>query len=171
MISKAFIVLGMGRSATSLIGKGLNLSGVDIGKKLLGKKKGNVWGHWEDLEFTRLNTKILSACGGSWYKPPGEKIILKKGKIFEDEIKNLIDRRKQKPLWGFKDPRTTLTIKLYLPYLNNIDVHFICCFRSLSQVAKSLNRRDGSNIKESINVAKIYNKRLLSFMAWWLNRE
>ena len=36
MISKAFIVLGMGRSATSLIGKGLNLSGVDIGKKLLG---------------------------------------------------------------------------------------------------------------------------------------
>jgi len=167
MTSKAFIVLGMHRSATSLMGKGLFLSGVDIGEKLIGKKKGNMKGHWEDKEFVILNDKILKAAGGAWNNPPDEKSILEKGKQFNEEIKNIITKKKIKEIWGFKDPRTTLTIKLYLPYLKDVDVHFFCCFRKPIKVAESLKVRDGTKIKNSINLAKIYNDRLLSFMEWW----
>lgn len=169
MTSKAFIVLGMGRSATSLMGKGLYSAGVDIGDKLVGKKRGNEKGHWEDLEIVQLNDKILSAAGGAWNNPPEEDMILENGQLFKKDIKRLMLERKKKDLWGFKDPRTTLTIKLFLPYLKDVDVHFFCCFRKPRKVAESLKVRDGAKISNSMKLAKIYNDRLLSFMAWWLN--
>ena len=168
-MSKVFIVLGMGRSATSLIGKGLSKAGVDIGDKLIGAKKGNEWGHWEDIDFVKLNDKILDSAGGSWDNPPNEKQILKQRKKFSTEIQELINKKKG-DFWGFKDPRTTLTIKLYLPYLKDYDIHFVCCFRKPTEVAKSLEKRDGRKTKESIRISKIYNDRLIRFISWWLER-
>lgn len=115
--TKTFVILGMHRSATSLIAGALNNFGVNMGEKLLGGRG-------------------------------------------DPKIKSLIERKKG--LWGWKDPRTTLTIKLYLPYLKN--PHFICCFREPIEVAKSLYRRQKMPIKKGLKLAKIYNKRLLKFL-------
>ena len=160
-MSKAFIVLGMHRSATSLSAAGLKKAGVNIGKQLLPGIRGNPKGHFENIEFIYLNDKILKAAGGDWYIPPKEKDILALADSFKDEIQKIINRNKSE-LWGWKDPRTTLTIRLYLPYLEN--PHFIVNFREPLKVAKSLRKRDGFPIGFGLNLAREYNKRLLSFL-------
>lgn len=158
--TKTFIVLGMHRSATSLVAGALRNFGVDMGKELLGGKNSKISPHFEDMDFLRLNEQILRAAGGSWDNPPSEKKILSLKEKFASEIKSLIENKTG--LWGWKDPRTTLTIKLYLPYLKN--PHFICCFREPLEVAKSLYRRQKMPIKKGLKLAKIYNKRLLGFL-------
>ena len=161
-MSKAFIVLGMHRSATSLTAGGLNSMGVDIGSYILPPDIGNEKGHFENEEFMYLNELMLRAAGGSWDDPPPEEKILEMGPMFKYEITHLIERSKS-DLWGWKDPRTTLTIKNYMPYLEN--PHFIVNFRNPMDVAKSLKARDGMSIASGLDLARVYNERLLSFLS------
>jgi len=160
-MSKCIIVLGMHRSATSLCAGGLKKANVKMGNNLLGADSSNIFGHFEDIDFMNLNKKILAAAGGSWDLPPPENTILNIGKRLAPEIKSLVDRKKSK-LWGWKDPRTTLTVKLYLPYIEN--PHFFCCFRDPMEVAKSLAARNGFPIPKGLELAEIYNRRLLCFL-------
>ena len=163
---KTFIVLGMHRSATSLIAKGLYDNEVSIGDKLIGPHPSNPYGHWEDIDFVRLNDEILSASGGSWDKPPEEKSIIEVSSLFEGKIEKLIKEKQKEPFWGWKDPRTTLTIRLYLKYLE--DPHFIVCFRDPAEVARSLARRDKWITRgRALELARIYNERLLRFLQEW----
>lgn len=165
---KTIIVLGMHRSATSLIAKGLsreiNMGGLNMLKVPLFD---NPKGHWEDRRFIALNDRILNSAGGSWDNPPDESEIVRAGYAYKDDIRGLIqacehDSRK-KGLWGWKDPRTTLTIRLYAPYLQN--PHYVCCFRDPYEVSQSLQRRNRFTLEKGINLTKIYNRRLLSFIA------
>ena len=65
-------------------------------------------------------------------------------------------------IWGFKDPRTTLTVPLYLPHLTQ--PHFICCFRQPEEVARSLQRRNRFSLDKGRRLAAIYHQRLLRFL-------
>lgn len=156
-----YIILGMHRSATSFIGKALKDQGVNMGEKLLGPSKGNLQGHFENRRFLELNKKILKEAGGSWDNPPPEGAIIKAGRKFQNEIKEIV-RQEQRKLWGWKDPRTTLTIRLYMPYLEN--PYFIVCFRNPYEVAKSLQKRNGFSLEKGLALATIYNERLLNFL-------
>jgi len=149
--TKTFIVLGMHRSATSLVAGALHNFGVNMGKELMS---------FEDIDFFRLNEEILKEAGGSWQNPPPEKKILALAKKFAPKIKKLVENKSG--LWDFKDPRTILTIKLYLPYLKN--PHFICCFGEPLEIARSLYKRQKMPIKKGLKLAEIYNKRLLNFL-------
>jgi len=163
---KTFIVLGMHRSATSLVAKGLYESGVHIGDRLIGADISNPYGHYEDMDFVSLNEKILNNAKGSWNKPPTEESILGLADIWRHEIKELVEEKQMESLWGWKDPRTILTIRLFLPYLTN--PHFIVCFRDPREVAKSLAKRDRHiTRKAGLVLAKIYNDRLLRFLSEW----
>lgn len=165
-MSKVFIVLGMHRSATSLAAKGLIKSGIYMGKQLLPANKDNSYGYWEDVDFITMNTAILKKAGGSWENPPSEENIINAGKFFKREIKELIRiKSKGKEFWGWKDPRTTLTIKCYLKYLEN--PHFIVCFRETEKIAESLRKRNHFSKKKCIELANEYNLRLLSFIKEW----
>ncbi len=168
MEPKTIVVLGMHRSATSLIAKGLNDAGVAMGDDLLSAQASNPWGHFEDIEFIALNEAILRAAGGSWDNPPPEQAILDQARRYDSSIKALVRANDGNvdpdyPIWGWKDPRTTLTIRLYVKHL--INPHFIACFRNPYDVAKSLNRRDGKPMNEGFNLAKEYNRRLISFLS------
>ena len=136
---KAFVILGMHRSATSLVAGGLNKFGVNMGSNFIKSDRGNPMGYWENKKFRILNGEILHRAGGSWDNPPPRDKILALKNEFAPRIKDLI-KESELPLWGWKDPRTILTIELYLPYLKN--PHFICCFRDPMEVAKSLQRRN-----------------------------
>jgi len=165
---KTFVVLGMHRSATSLAAKGLARSGIHMGDSLLGVAPSNPYGHWEDVDFVRLNDRLLKAAGGSWNHPPPEEQILslKDEKGWDGEIERLVRRKRREPFWGWKDPRTVLTIRLYLSYLEG--PHFIACFREPEEVAKSLARREREMTKgQCLSLAEIYNERLLRFLSEW----
>ena len=161
---KTFVVLGMHRSATSLVAKAVNAEvGFNGASEHL--TKGNPMGQWETSEIRGLNEEILKAAGGGWNNPPDESAILQQTQL-NGRIETLIRKlSKGQEFWGWKDPRTTLTIRLYLPYLEN--PHFICCFREPMEVAESLKRRDGMAIKKGLELAKVYNSRLLKFISDW----
>lgn len=157
---KTFVVLGMHRSGTSLIAKGMDEI-VDMGVETVHCTPANPRGHWENWVMVRLNDSILYAAGGSWDEPPPEKRILdtinlpdiKQG--LQDVVKRFSEGRE---LWGWKDPRTTLTIRLFLPYLTN--PHIICCFREPAQIAKSLHERQKFPYNKGLRLCQEYNRRM-----------
>lgn len=159
--NKTFIVFGMGRSATSLIAESLHKNGVHMGERLMPGGKGNPQGHYEDLDFVELNDEILKRCGGSADNPPSQEVI-NNNKSFDDKAKSLVLSKDNKPLWGWKDPRTAATIK---KYINNLkDPILICPFRDPLKVGESLNAIDGVSVEEGVKLAKDYNKRVIEFL-------
>ena len=158
--SKAVIVLGMHRSGTSMVAGVLSKLGVNMGQTLVGKSWSNPLGHFEDRDFVELNNRILEAAGGSWSAPPTEGAIRDQERSFTEDIKDIIGK-KESNIWGWKDPRTCLTIALYLPYLTN--PYFIVCHRNYHAIAESLRRRNGMKIEKGVKLAEIYEERIESF--------
>lgn len=164
-MGRCFIVLGMHRSATSLIAKGLVQAGVNMGDVLMQADAANPHGYWEDTEFVNLNKAILAAAGGDWLNIPPEKNILalNKDKEITRWIKKIVGKKNKVPLWGWKDPRTTLTIKLFRPFLP--EHFFFVCFRNPADVAASLHIRNNLLPEVGIKIAQEYNRRLLNFLS------
>jgi len=158
-VKATIIALGMHRSFTSLTAKGLTLAGVHMGRRLLGPGRGNEHGHFEDVEFIRLNDRILRLAGGAWNDPPTYERIIGAGQILATDIEQLVRRAEVPPLWGWKDPRTTLTVECYLPHVKNPVL--VPNFRSPADVAQSLLRRDGMPVDLGTRLAAEYNRRLL----------
>ena len=165
-LMKTFIVLGMHRSATSLVAKSLHHE-ISMGERLLPAiPNDNPLGYYEDIEFIQLNDKILRKAGGDWRNPPSEEKILQVADRFDSRIRSILQERYSYGVnWGWKDPRTVLTIRLYLPYL--INPHFISCLRDPQEVAASLVRRDSIFFtqEKAVALANEYNQRLLKFLA------
>lgn len=126
---KTYIVTGCHNSATSLLSLGLARCGINIGQHLMPQV-------FEDWEFVQLNNSILLEAGGAWNNPPPEDAILAVGA--EQRIAALVAERADIAAWAFKDPRTALTGKLYLPHLDRRDVYLFCAFRKPQRVVDSL---------------------------------
>jgi len=130
---KFYMVVGCPKSATSLIANGLRLQGADMGESVRSRNAS------ECGEVVQLNAEILRAATtstkapGHVIDPPDEDEILNLN--FTEKIKAYIKSRKGK-MWGFKDPRASLTGKLFFPYLDG-DVYLFWCFRKPRKVKKS----------------------------------
>ena len=155
MASKTIVVLGMHRSATSLVANGLHKAGVDMGKNLMPAGPATPQGFYEDMDFVLLNDLILDASGGDWANPPKEL-----SDKYDNKINELI---RYGTLWGWKDPRTTLTIEKYYDKLE--DPILVCNFRKPELVADSLIRRgDKMSRAKAEKLARTYNKKLIKFL-------
>jgi len=169
---KTVVVLGMHRSATSLVAKAL-AGEIHMGDDLLPPTWDNPHGHWENRRFVDLNDRIIKAAGGTWRAPPSIASINEVAPQFDEEIKTTLAEEGQgRDLWGWKDPRTTLTVRLYVPHL--VNPHFVACFRDPREVAASLAMRSKGNFDTSpmspqlaLQVARVYNHRLVGFLSEW----
>ena len=163
-MSRCYIVLGMHRSATSMIARQLNDSGILMGETFLQPDSGNPLGYYEDIDFVNLNKQILIQAGGDWVNvPPETKILqLRQDKSLMRRIEHLVKTKSKAATWGWKDPRTVLTIRLYLPYLP--EHYFVTCLRDPYDVALSLQKRNQFDINLGMSLATEYNKRLINFM-------
>jgi len=150
----------MHKSGTSMVAGVLEKLGVNIGKELLSPHWSNPLGHFENVKFVNLNERILKEAKGSWSEPPKEEYILSLKEKFSEEIQKLIEKEESK-IWGWKDPRTSLTIELYLPYLKN--PYFFVCHRNIKAIAEELKERDNMEIVKGENLAKLYEKRINDF--------
>jgi len=132
---KLFIVLGMHRSGTSALGNALRDSGVDMGKP---SHDGS-----ESEDFVSLNGKILTHAGGDWKNPPSKKAIMATAQKLGGSIKRVIAKNKNDEAWGFKDPRSTLTIEALIPHVETLTDDYViyACFRKPEHVAQSLENR------------------------------
>lgn len=126
-------VLGMGRSGTSLTARILNLLGVDLGpaEGLIPATPRNPKGFWERRAIFELNDAVLSALGGDYENPPPLRPGWQRSRALEpleQRARELIDECfGDSPLWGFKDPRTSLT----LPFWRRVIPHmrYVICMR------------------------------------------
>lgn len=163
MSIRTFIVLGMHRSSTSAIAKGMASQNIHMGEDPDHAHFQHYQILAEDPDFTRMNNRIMYACGSyEWYKPPPVEKVREVGKEMFDELRDFIKSKERAPFWGWKDPRTCLTIDAWLPHLT--DPHFIVCIRNPLGVAKSLRKRNGFSIEQGIELAKTYNQRILYFL-------
>jgi hypothetical protein len=139
-------ILGMHRSGTSLVSRMLNVLGLELGPQehLMRPSSANPSGHWENLPIAELNEEILLRLGGSWAKPPE----LVPGWEDKPELDDLRQQARElieadfsgHDLWGFKDPRASLTAPFWQRVLP--PMRYIVCLRNPLDVAASLHARE-----------------------------
>ena len=162
--NQCLVITGMHRSGTSLTTSLLQNAGVDIGDRLMGATEWNPKGFFEDWDFVELHQAILSSQGiasEGWSK---EKSVEVQGQYLAT-AQNLIVARKNKSIWGWKDPRTTLFLNFWLKLIP--EAKFIFIFRSPWEVIDSLFRRGDIIFDTNPNFAveqwSIYNQAILDF--------
>ena len=162
-----FIVLGLHRSGTSLVANVLRCLNVKMGDRFPRTNRHNPRGYWEDTDFIRLNVRILKRAEGKWSNPPAYEDILEAGQYYQDAIQALLQQKAEGALavkwqrWGWKDPRTCLTIAAY--QLEN--PYYVVVQRKRSDIIQSLVRRHrGSRWKKWAVMTDTYQERLDSFL-------
>ncbi len=166
--NKVICILGMHRSGTSMISRILNIQGLSLGDEselMTRKVSANEKGHWENNVVMKINKEILNMFNGSWDNPPifpknwedDEKLdeLYKKAHDFVNEM-NLVEG-----MWGFKEPRTCLT----LPFWQNVipNIKYVIPVRFPSEVASSLNKRNNISISSGILLYLIYWRSILKY--------
>src|SRR3954454_7745401 len=122
MSAQTVVVLGPSRSGTSAVGRVLNLLGVDLGPedRLLAAIPGvNPKGFFEHRDVVGLNDEILRRLSGDWLSPP-ELIAGWEHDAALDDLRSQAHELLQNTfgasaLWGFKDPRASLTLPFWRP--------------------------------------------------------
>jgi len=151
-LNKTFVILACHRSASSLVAKALHEAGVHMGDDLLSGLPDNPEGHFEDMDFLRRNVELLD--GNIWNDVDRPLLDLDAG--------DLIRAKDNKPLWGWKDPRTVLTIDKYYDHLE--DPVLVGLFRKPEHVASSMARRGDISEDEALELAKAYNRKIIAFL-------
>ena len=161
------IVIGMHRSGTSMITRMLRRLGLFLGKKCDP--------HHESEFFLELNQWLLQQCGGAWDHPkPIDDLINHPmaQTLYTDYLRHMLWTRGRirflgwreafrgrNPLnmekqWGWKDPRNTFTLPLWLDIFP--DAKIIHIYRHGLDVARSLQKREREQVRTS---AKLHERR------------
>jgi hypothetical protein len=148
----------MHRSGTSCLAGSLQERGLFLGQ-VHESNPYNRKGNRENQTIMDMNDEILLYNNAAWNRPPTRKLIwndvhsrIREHIISEFNAVNSI-------FWGFKDPRTLLTLNFWLSGLN--EWKFIGAVRHPILVAKSLQSRNGYEINQGLELWLAYNMRLL----------
>ncbi|MEN9935001.1 MAG: hypothetical protein RLZZ387_1580 [Chloroflexota bacterium] len=162
-MSDALIITGMHRSGTSLLASLIQRGGVHIGDRLLPALPDNPHGFFEDEDFVLFHGEMLVRRGGG----------VMVGRTFaaavtEPEVARaaeLIAARAHLPLWGWKDPRTSLFLDLWHGLLP--EARYLFVYRNPLDVLLSLVRRREpfmAGLLEAVEAWYAYNARVLQFV-------
>jgi len=154
--SKLIVVLGMHRSGTSAITRGLQVMGVRLGDRLMLAVEGNnSKGFWEDIDLNVLNIEMLSAIDSDWhYLAPIEnrdvKTLCTQG-YFLRATELLQQKISISPIFGFKDPRVAKLLLFWKEVFSHcqFDIIYVMTLRHPLSVVKSLAKRDGMEKERS----------------------
>jgi len=142
-------IVGMHRSGTSMVAHLLHRCGVYLGEEAdLGPPApDNAQGFSENRHFVEINEQLLSRFDGGWDAPPLFPIDWANRPDLSDlrqEAQAQIERMAGHGAWGWKDPRTTLTLPFWRSLLPELQV--LVCVRHPLDVARSLNRRNNTSV-------------------------
>mgnify|MGYP006290474083 CR=1 FL=1 len=84
--TKEVIILGLGRTGTSMVAGILEKLGIDMGTNYKKKNDSNPLGYFENVEFLEINKQILKKAGGSHDNPPEFGNFLIKNTFFVDGL-------------------------------------------------------------------------------------
>lgn len=156
------VIAGMHRSGTSFVSSILKEAGLHVGERLSPGEAGNTKGFFENTDFVHLHARILKQSGfNSWSL---ERIT----SISDDmraELEETVRANAQDGPWGWKDPRTTLFLDLWMALLP--DVKYLFVYRSPWEVIDSLYRRGDKTFQAdpilALQVWEHYNQLSLEF--------
>ncbi len=159
----AICIAGAHRSGTSMVTRLLHCCGLELGPKseLMPPQADNPEGFWEHLGFVALNDELLNELGGAWDLPPkaNEDFITARLDPLRLKARLLIEKFDSSSVWGWKDPRNSLTLPFWqqlLPRLKTIVV-----VRNPLEVAHSMKERNGSSYSFGLRLWEIYNRRAI----------
>jgi O-antigen biosynthesis protein len=141
----------------------LHACGLYLGSKneLMPAQADNPDGFWEHLGFVALNDELLSALGGAWDLPPkvDEDLSDRRLDPLRMKARMLIERFGSTNLWGWKDPRNSLTLPFWQELLPGLKTLVIV--RNPLEVAHSMRERNGTSYSLGLRLWEIYNRRLM----------
>lgn len=151
------LVLGMHRSGTSLCSHILSSLGVNMTDQIAGPNNpgdpdpSNGRGHWERWAIVEFHERLLSLLKRNYHGPfhdlPFPVAWWADPRVVQvrREIVAAVETQLSETLFGFKDPRTIRFLPIWLQIFAelNLEPRFVLCLRSPSQVARSLQVRDG----------------------------
>jgi len=178
------IIGGMHRSGTTLTARWLHQCGLYVGDDLLTSKFSHAnpdGNHYEDRAFLKLHRQILLSNGlNAEGYITNENIQI--APQYRAQAEALIASRQIYEQWGWKEPRTSLFMDFWQPYLP--DVYALMVYRPYTRVADSLLRRKlehprrvrrwfyrmvyhnrAAHVAHFICVWRRYNRDLLTFAA------
>ncbi|MGY2137200.1 glycoside hydrolase family 99-like domain-containing protein [Pseudomonas reactans] len=143
------VVLGMHRSGTSSLTRGLSVLGVDLGASLFGAIEGNNdKGFFEDVDVNSFNVELLQALGRDWHSmEPIRPQELSSPAIQEFRLRAiqlLRGKVNTSQCFGLKDPRITRLLPFWSSVFEHLKlrVSYVIAFRHPMSVSRSLQRRD-----------------------------
>jgi GT2 family glycosyltransferase/glycosyltransferase involved in cell wall biosynthesis len=121
----------------------------------------NPEGFWEHLGFVALNDELLSELGGAWDMPPkpDESFTSSRLDPLRMKARLLIDGFGSTQVWGWKDPRNSLTLPFWQELLPGLKTLIVV--RNPLEVAHSMRERNGTSYSFGLRLWEIYNRRLL----------
>jgi hypothetical protein len=148
-----------------MVARLLNLSGLYLGREedLYTGASDNPEGFWENRHFVELNDEILAHFGGGWDLPP----TLPERWELQPEVSHFLERAavlkaqfSQGPIWGWKDPRNSLTIGFWTQLIP--DLRVLVCVRDPVEVMESLRKRGYSSPAFGFNLWRSYYRSLFA---------
>jgi hypothetical protein len=142
--SRAVLLLGMHRSGTSAIARGLCALGVYLGSDFLDAQPENPTGYWEDKGVVEIDERVLRELGLKW-----DSLALVDRRNFDRRAMRALGRKAtrycrqaftRQPLWGFKDPRTIRILPFWRDVLHAsaASESYVLAIRNPRSVAASL---------------------------------
>lgn len=148
---KNCIILGSGRSGTSLAAGVLGNAGYFMGERMMKPTESNPKGYFESFDIQNINESIISTVipsrpkgfAGSFFpfRPGRSQRWLARVKLdavltCPDRIRERIEYLTDQQPFCFKDPRFCYTLPVWRPYLRN--TVYICVFRDPAVTAASI---------------------------------
>jgi hypothetical protein len=118
-------------------------------------------GFWEHLGFVALNDELLNALGGAWDLPPKADEAFTRPELDPLRLKArlLIEGFDSAHVWGWKDPRNSLTLPFWQDLMSGLKTLIIV--RNPLEVAYSMQVRNGTSCAFGLRLWEIYNRRLI----------
>jgi hypothetical protein len=157
-------ITGMHRTGTSVVAGLLQRHGLWLGDAadMMSADPFNPEGYFENNRLVEVNDAILALFGGSWNMPPEFPAAWTDDPrlaYISDVARAMGERLDGRRPWGFKDPRTALT----LPFWRSVwgEVAVIVTVRNPLETARSLKRRDDMPLQAGMGLWSTYYRSIL----------
>ena len=140
-IEAPLVVTGFHRSGTSAAARLLSAAGLDVGRRLVGRRRSNPHGHFEDVSVVALHDDALAAAGRAWDTDDPSQVEV----TVQTADRMAAVAAGRTPPWGFKDPRACFFLDAWASVAGPLRV--VVMHRSPRDAAASLLRREARRIR------------------------
>ena len=141
----------------------LHACGLYLGPEsaLMPPQADNPEGFWEHLGFVAVNDELLNELGGAWDLPPKIDENFRDSCLDPSRMKArlLIEEFDSARVWGWKDPRNSLTLPFWQHVLPGLKT--LIMVRNPLEVAYSMRERNGTSYSFGLRLWEIYNRRVI----------